>query len=182
MIVNNGKPQTLSIGQTSPEGVKLLSASSQKANFFVEGKQRALGLGQAANVAGTSSQSNNPNAVTLYLNSAGHFESEGQINGKALKFMVDTGATSVAMNSGDAQYAGIDYKLGQMTRVSTANGVVVAYRVSINNIKMGDLSLSNVEGMVLEGGSPPVVLFGMSALNRLSMKNDGSSMTLTKKY
>ena len=183
VIVNNGKPQTLSVGQTSPDGVKLLSANSQKARFLVEGKQRELGLGQAANVAGSSAiNASGANTVTLFADSAGHFVSEGKINGKSLKFLVDTGATSVALNSGDAKYAGIDYKRGQIGQVSTASGTAVAYSVTIDNIKMGALSLSNVDAVVIEGGSPTVVLFGMTALNRLSMKNDGSSMTLTKKY
>ena len=183
VIVNNGRPQTLSVGQTSAEGVKLLSANSQKASFLVEGKRRELGLGQAANVAGVSnSNTGGANTVTLFANSEGHFVSEGQVNGKSLKFLVDTGATSVALNSGDAKYVGIDYKRGQIGSVSTANGIALAYSVTIDNIKLGGLSLSNVDAVVIEGGSPPVVLFGMTALSRLSMKNDGSSMILTKKY
>ena len=183
VIINNGKPQTMAVGQTTIEGVKLLSANSSKASFLVEGKQRALGLGQAANVASlVTNSTTHVNSVTLFADSAGHFVSQGQVNGKALKFLVDTGATFVALNSGDAQYVGIDYKRGQMGRVAKANGLAQAYHVTIDNIKIGGLSLSNVDAVIIEGGSPPVVLFGMTALSRLSMKNDGSSMTLTKKY
>lgn len=182
VIVNNGKPQTLSVGQTSSEGVKLLSANSSKASFLVDGKERQLGLGQAANVTSSGTSNHNVNSVTLFADIAGHFISQGEVNGKALKFLVDTGATKVALNSGDAQYVGIDYKRGQMGRVSTANGMALAYNVTIDNIKIGGLSLSNVDAVVIEGGSPAVVLLGMTALSRLSMKNDGSSMTLVKKY
>ncbi|PKO50253.1 MAG: TIGR02281 family clan AA aspartic protease, partial [Betaproteobacteria bacterium HGW-Betaproteobacteria-20] len=66
--------------------------------------------------------------------------------------------------------------------VSTANGVVTAYRVTIANLKIGAVTLNQVEASVLEGGSPSIVLLGMSALNRLDMKRHDIALTLTKKY
>jgi aspartyl protease family protein len=95
---------------------------------------------------------------------------------------LDTGATTVAMNSGDAKFANIDYKHGEPVQVSTANGIVTAYRVTIANLKIGGITLSQVDASVLEGGSPSVVLLGMSALNRLDMKREDIALTLTKKY
>jgi len=86
------------------------------------------------------------------------------------------------LNSGDALYAKIDYKRGQPVQVSTANGVVNAYVVTIANLKIGSISLSQVSATVLEGGSPAIVLLGMSALSRLEMKRQGTALTLTKKY
>jgi aspartyl protease family protein len=108
--------------------------------------------------------------------------SDCQINGATLKFLVDTGATTVALNSGDAKYANIDYKRGEPIQVGTANGVVTAYRVTIANLKIGSITLSQVEASVLEGGSPSEVLLGMSALSRLDMKRQGIALILTKKY
>jgi aspartyl protease family protein len=96
--------------------------------------------------------------------------------------VVDTGATSVAMNSGDAKFAKIDYEKGEKGMSSTANGVVPVYLVRLNTLKIGTITLNNVEAAVLEGGSPEIVLLGMSALNRLDMRRDNSIMTLTKKY
>jgi len=180
VIVNNGKPQTLSAGQVSKEGVKLLSADSQKAVLEVEGTRRVLGMGQAASVAGRVPLASGD--VTLYADSAGHYFSEGQINGATLKFLVDTGATTIAMNSGDARYAGINYKKGQRVETQTAGGVVAGYRVVIDTLKLGGIVLHQVDAVVLEGGSPPMVLLGMSALNRLEMKREGIALTLTKKY
>jgi aspartyl protease family protein len=180
VIINNGKPQTLSVGQSSPEGVKLLAADSGKATFEVEGKRKELGMGQAASVAGSAATA--PGSVTLYSNPAGHYLTEGQINGATLKFLVDTGASTIALNGGDAKYAGIDYKKGERIAMSTANGQVIGYRVVVNTLKMGSLILNQVDAVVLEGGSPPVVLLGMSALNRLDMKREGIALTLTKKY
>jgi aspartyl protease family protein len=180
LIINNGKPQTLSAGQSSSEGVKLLSADSAKALLEVEGKRKELSMGQAASVAGSADSA--PGSVVLYADSAGHYLTEGQVNGATLKFLVDTGATAIAMNSGDAKFAGIDYKKGERVPVQTANGVVNAYHVVINTVKLGGVVMHQVDGMVHEGGSPSVVLLGMSALNRLDMKREGIALTLTKKY
>lgn len=179
LIINGGKPKTLSVGQAS-EGVKLVAADSQAATLQIEGSTKRLGMGQAASVMGKSS-SGSASAV-LYANPQGHFVSDCQINGASLKFILDTGATTVALNSGDAKFANIDYKRGEPMQVSTANGVVTAYRVTIATLKIGSITLNQVEASVLEGGSPPVVLLGMSALNRLDMKREDIALTLTKKY
>ena len=179
VIINGGKPKTLSIGQTS-DGVKLLSANSTIATLLIEGKTKQLGMGQAASVGGSATTANA--SVTLYANAEGHFISDCQINGATLKFLLDTGATSVALNSGDAKFANIDYKSGSPVQVSTANGVVNAYHVTIANLKIGSITLSQVEANVVEGGSPSIVLLGMSALSRLDMKRQDIALTLTKKY
>jgi len=180
VIINGGKPKTLSVGQTS-DGVKLLAADSKTATLQIEGKTQQLGMGQAASVGG-----NNANAgvasVTLYANTEGHFISECYVNGAPLKFLLDTGATTVALNSGDAKFAKIDYKRGEPIQVSTANGITTAYRVTIATLKIGAVTLNQVEASVIEGGSPSVVLLGMSALNRLDMKRQDIALTLTKKY
>jgi len=179
VMVNGGKPKTLSVGQ-SLDGVKLLAADSQSATLLIEGKTKKLGMGQALSM-GDSSASGSP-SVTLYADAQGHFLSECKINGAPLRFLLDTGATTVALNSGDAKFAKIDYKRGEPVQVSTANGVVTAYRVTISNLQIGGITLHQVQGSVLEGGSPSVVLLGMSALNRLDMKRQDIMMTLTKKY
>ena len=179
VMINGGAPKTLSVGQTA-DGVKLLSANSQSATLEIAGKVRQLGMGQAASV-GDSSANSSP-SVTLYANTQGHFVSECKINGMALKFLVDTGATHVTLNSGDAQFAKIDYKRGKPVQVSAANGVVSAYLVTISNLKIGNISLSQVPATILEGGSPSMVLLGMSALNRMDMKRQDIALTLTKKY
>lgn len=179
LIINGGKPKTLSVGQSS-DGVKLMAADSQAATLQIEGNTKRLGMGQAASVAGKSLGA--ATSAVLYANAQGHYVSDCQINGASLKFLLDTGATSVALNSGDAKYANIDYKRGEPMQVSTANGVVTAYRVTIATLKIGGITLNQVEANVLEGGSPPLVLMGMSALSRMDMKREDIALTLTKKY
>ncbi len=180
VTINGGAPRSLTSGQTV-DGVKLVSANSESATFMVEGKRQVLKMGQAASVAGNAGPENN-DPVSLYADSAGHFLGNLTINGATLKYLVDTGATTVALNSGDAKFAKIDYEKGEKALSSTANGLVTVYRVTLNTLKIGTIILNNVEAVVIEGGSPPVVLLGMSALNRLDMKRDNSIMTLTKKY
>jgi aspartyl protease family protein len=179
ITINGGKPKVFSVGQIS-DGVKLISADSEVATLLIEGKTKKLGIGYAATLAGSTSSADL--TTTLYANEQGHFISECQINGSSLKFIVDTGATTVALNSGDAKFANIDYKRGEQIRMDTANGEVSAYRVTIANLKIGGISLNQVEASVIEGGYPSMVLLGMSALRRMEIKRENSALTLIKKY
>ncbi len=185
VTINGGSPQTLSAGQTL-NGVKLISADSNSGTFIIEGKRQVLRMGQAASVAGSAapaaSEGGTNSPVSLYADSNGHFYGNLSINGASLKYVVDTGATTVALNSGDAKYAKIDYEKGEKVTMSTANGEVDAFLVTINTLKIGTIILNNVQATVTEGGSPPVVLLGMSAQNRLDVKRENSIMTLSKKY
>lgn len=180
IVVNGASPKTLSAGQTV-NGVKLLSADSNSGTFIIEGKRQVLKMGQAASVAASSGAASNI-PVNLYADDRGHFFGNLSVNGASIKYVVDTGASNVAFNSGDAKFAKIDYEKGEKVSVSTANGVVTAYMVRLNTLKLGSITLNNVEAVVTEGGSPPYVLLGMSALNRLDMQRNNSIMTLTKKY
>jgi aspartyl protease family protein len=180
VIINGSTPQTLSVGQTK-NGVKLVAADSQQATLVIEGKTKVLGMGQGASIGGGAESTQNQ-PVSLYADSAGHFFGSLSANGTSLKYVVDTGATSVALNSADAKRANIDYLKGEKSVASTASGKVVAYRVTINTLKIGTIVLNNVDAAVIEGAFPEVVLLGMTALNRLEMKRDSSVMTLTKKY
>ena len=184
LSINHGRPQTLTVGGTSPEGVKLLSSDGDIAMLEIEGKIKHLARGQGAAISSAAAASGPPaqGSATLYRDTRGHFIGQGSINGKSIQYLVDTGASSVAMNGSEARWAGVDYLAGKQTWVSTANGAVKAYQVTINTLKLGNITLHQVEGMVLEGDSPPIVLMGMSALNRLEMKYEGLTLTLSKKY
>ena len=180
VAINGSAPQTIAAGQTK-NGVKLLSANSESATFLVEGKQQTLKMGQAASIAGANVPTNK-SPVSLYADQSGHYFGNLNINGASLKYVVDTGATTVALNSGDAKFAKIDYEKGEKVTMSTANGNVSAYLVHINTLKIGTIVLNDVAATVSEGDSPPFVLLGMTALNRMSMKNENSILTLSKKY
>ena len=180
LTINGSTPQTLSVGQTK-NGVKLIAADSQQATLLIEGKTKVLGMGQGVS-AGGGVESSQHQSVNLYADAAGHFFGNATVNGTSLRYVVDTGATSVALNSIDAKRANIDYLKGEKSVASTASGKVVAYRVTVNTLKLGGITLNNVDAAVIEGGFPEVILLGMTALNRLEMKRDSTTMTLTKKY
>jgi aspartyl protease family protein len=179
LSINGGKPKTYSVGQVTPDGIKVISADSSKVILEVDGKRRELGMGQGIAIAGGGSSAQ---TATLYANNAGHFLGEGYINGSSMKFLVDTGASSIALSGKEARRLGLSYLNGDIGAASTAAGVVKAYRISLNTVKIGGIVMHQVEAMVLEGDSPPVVLLGMSVLNRVQMERDGMVMTLTKKY
>jgi aspartyl protease family protein len=179
--INGGKPRTLAVGQVSPEGVKLLSADSQSATFEVEGQRRTLGAGEGAAVATTDFKASSDTA-TLIADSSGHFITPGVVNGTTLRFLVDTGATSVVLSSADARRAGINYLAAPRSFTQTANGVIPVYNVKIDTIRVGEITLNSVDAAVIEGDRLPIALLGMSFLNRMEMRRDGTTMTLIRKY
>src|SRR5574340_486215 len=175
--IDGGRPRTLSAGQTV-QGVKLVAADSGSARFDVDGKGRKLAMGQsfAGGAMAAERQS-----VSLTADARGHFEAAGSLNGYPMNFLVDTGATSIVISADEARRIGIDYKAGQTVGVGTAAGVVPAWRVKFNTVKIGGITAHMVEGMVMETGLN-VPLLGMSFLNRMEMKRDGQTMTLTQRY
>jgi aspartyl protease family protein len=175
--IDGGKPRTLSVGQTIG-GVKLLAADSDSASFDVDGQRRSLGMGQS--FAGGTPKGGRQ-SVSLTADVRGHFTAAGSLNGYPVSFMVDTGATSIAISADEARRMGIDYRAGQAVPVGTAAGVVPAWRVKFNTVKVGSITLNQVDGMVVESGlSMP--LLGMSFLNRMEMRREGQTMTLIQRY
>lgn len=175
--IDGGKPRTLSVGQTV-QGVKLVGADSGSARFEVDGKRRTLGMGQS--FAGAA-MSDARQSVSLTADARGHFSAHGSLNGYPMSFLVDTGATAIAISAAEARRIGIDYRAGQAVNVGTAAGVVPAWRVRFGTVKVGGITVHEVDGMVMETGLG-VPLLGMSFLNRMEMRRDGQTMTLTRRY
>ena len=115
------------------------------------------------------------------MGQGGHFFKQGQINGKTVDLMVDTGATSVAMSIQEAQRIGVDYSKGRPTSTSTANGVVPAWIVTLSSVRVGDVEVTNVQGVVTSGAMP-YVLLGNSFLNRFDMTRGGDQMVLVRRF
>jgi aspartyl protease family protein len=177
VVIDGGAPRTLAPGQKSAEGVLLLGTEKDGANFEIDGRKRTLRMGQAYSAAPAGRQS-----VTLSADPQGHFISTGSINGGSVRFLVDTGATVVALPAAEARRLGINYLRGQRAQVQTANGPAIAYRVKLDTVRIGDVEVNNVDAAVSEADGMGVILLGMSFLNRMEMKRDGQSMTLTRRY
>ncbi len=181
LVIDGGKPRWVTAGETSSAGVKLVSVSGDTAVIELGGKRESLTLGQSARLAGNA-RSSGTQSVTLTADNRGHFVTTGAINGVSVRFLVDTGASLVSMSSIEAKRLGINYSAGQKTFSSTANGVVPTFLVKIDEVRVGDVALNNVDGMVHVGDSLPIVLLGMSFLNRMEMKRDGEKMMLTRRF
>jgi aspartyl protease family protein len=117
----------------------------------------------------------------LSASGGGHFMTLGQINGKSVQMMVDTGASGVGISVNDAQRLGIDYKSGQMVGISTANGVIPGWNIKLSAVKVGDVTVHGVDAMV-SAGSMPFVLLGNSFLTHFQMTRTNDQMVLEKRY
>ena len=179
VVINRGPPHTISVGQKTPEGVVLVSADADEAVLEIDGKRQSLGMGQHFEMA---SETASRASVTLPADSRGQFYAEGQVNGAHIRFMVDTGATTVLIPTSEADRLGVDYRKGIRGRVQTANGAATAYRVVLDSVSVGGITAYNVEAVVAQAQGLDVALLGMSFLNRTEMRRDGAYMTLTKRY
>jgi len=179
VTINRGAPRTLSIGEKTAEGVVLISSDSKGAVIEVDGKRQSLDMGQ--HFASTAADDGRRQAVNLAQDASGHFIADGMVNGSHIRFMVDTGATLVSIPISEAARLGIDYQKGRLGYSILADGRRVAsWRVQLDSVTLGDVTLLNVEGSVSQGSGIP--LLGMSFLNRMEMRREGQTLTLTKRY
>jgi aspartyl protease family protein len=180
IVMIDGTRRLLRSGDTSPEGVTLISADSKEAVLEIEGAQKRYGLG--GQIGGSYKR---PDQVTVRIWPTPNrmYAVLGSINGYPVDFIVDTGATLVSMSGREAKRLGIDYRVvGTPGRSSTASGMANIYLVTLAKVKVGDIELRNVKGAVHDGDFPPSTLLGMSFLGRLNMHQDGQVLELKKKF
>jgi aspartyl protease family protein len=177
LVVDGGVPRTVPVGG-SVGGVKLIAVSENSATVEISGKRQRLAIGQHAHAGGDGGGAQ---STSLTADGRGHFITTGTVNGATVRFMVDTGATSVALGASDARRANVNLANGRPIMVQTANGVTQAWLVTLNSVRIGDVTLNEVEGTVHQQDMP-MALLGMSFLNRMEMKRDGQTMTLRKRY
>ena len=180
LLMIDGVPRTVAVGSTV-QGVRLLSVNGHAAVVEVQGKRVSLTLGAAQVSLGRAAGAFEASRIVLSAGPGGHFMSAGAINGKAVRFMVDTGASLIGIGQPEAEALGIDYRKGQRGMAGTATGSVPAYLVSLASVQVGEVTLYNVEAIVVPGGMP-YVLLGNSFLNRFQMQRDSDVMTLTRRF
>ena len=172
LMVNGHVLRRMKSGQTSPEGVRLISATREEAELEVDGKRCTLRRGQAAG-----------GSVSLQANPQGHFLTTIRINGVPTEALVDTGASDVAINSAEAKRMKINYTAGRRITINTANGQCPAWQVTLATVQVGDIELRNVQGSVIEDGPEKLrqTLLGMAFLSQVEMQRSGSTLTLSKR-
>jgi aspartyl protease family protein len=176
----DGSRRVLAVGGLSPEGVRLISTDTAADEAVIEkdGKRQTLRLG----VVIAAFQTTTRESVTLYADDSGFFHADGSINGRPVRFLVDTGANTIAINTALARSAGIDYLRGEPGLARTASGYARVYGVTLDTVKVGDIVVHNVKAGVIDGPQPEVPLLGMSFLGALDMKREGNKMELTRRY
>ena len=174
----NGRQRILSVGKTSPEGIKLLSSNSKKAVVLISGKKKTLTL--SSQISG-SFQAPKSASVSIKKNH-GQYITSGSINSRPVQFLVDTGATSVTLSKEDAQNLGVRLDRTKAVNVSTAGGRVVGYRVVLNQVKVGGLKASYVDAIVLESGFGGEILLGMSFLKHVKMRDEKGFLILEHNF
>lgn len=181
LVVNGGAPKALAAGDVH-QGVKVLSVGSEQATVEVGGKRQTVSLGGApVSVGGGGGGGAQGSQIVLSASSGGHFITLGSINGRSTQFMVDTGATSVALGPDDARAMGIDYEKAPRSMGSTANGTIMIYRVKLRSVRIQDVEVYDVDAVVVPQGMPHVLL-GNSFLTRFQMKRDNDVLTLTRRF
>jgi aspartyl protease family protein len=181
LIVNGSAPKTVAAGETH-QGVKVVSTSGDEAVVEVGGKRHTLRVGEApASVGGRGGGPARGSRIVLTAGTGGHFMAQGAINGQAVRFMVDTGASLIGMGAADAQRLGLNYKAGEPGMVSTANGMAPAWKMKLASVRVGDVEVFDVDALV----SPqpmPYILLGNSFLTRFQMNRENDQMVLERRY
>jgi len=179
VTINRGAPRIVAVGQVAAEGVKLVAVDARAATFEIDGKRLVLEMGQHFETAAAPGERA---SATLAPDSRGHFVADAQVNGGHMRLLVDTGATMVRLSVQDARRLGIDYTRGEPGYSIVADGRHVPnYRLKLDSVSVGGITLYNVEATVGEGGTG-MGLLGMSFLSRTEMRREGQNLTLTKRY
>ena len=177
IAIDGGPPKTVKIGQKLGD-LTLIAVDKDRATIEANGKRRVLVRGQTYSSSGASSE---PQSVTLTVGAGGHFMADGQINGGAIRFLVDTGASAVAIPAGEANRLGIDYKKGRRGMTQTAGGPTAMYLVRLDSVRVGGIELQGVDAMVIEQGLD-ISLLGNTFLNRMELRREGQTMTLRRRF
>lgn len=180
VIVDGAAPKTVAPGETF-RGVKVVSTQGDQAVVEIGGARHSLRVGDAPASVGGGGGGSAGSKVVLSAGSGGHFFTQGQINGRAVQLVVDTGATAVSLSTADAQRIGINYQSGQPVQMSTANGVIPAWRVKLASVRIGDVVVYDLDAVV-SSGAMPYVLLGNSFLSRFQMTRTNEQMVLEKRF
>lgn len=182
LVVDGGKPRVLAVGEQH-QGVRLLSLAGDDAVVEIGGQRQTLRVGGVpVDFGPASSGGGGGSRIVLPAGAGGHFTGIGQINGKSVRFMVDTGATGVAIGMAQAQGLGLANRPdASLVRLNTANGVVIGQRLRLDSVRIGEVEVGGIDA-VITPADMPYVLLGNSFLSRFSMRRDADLLVLDKRF
>ncbi|GAB4209730.1 MAG: hypothetical protein Fur0019_16890 [Tibeticola sp.] len=182
LVIDGGAPRALAVGE-SHGGVRLVEIGADQATVEIGTRRSVLRLGEApvqlAGGAGAGSAAGR--RIVLNADSLGHFFANGSINGRTVRFMVDTGASTVGLSQADAERIGLDLRAATPVRVGTANGATQGWLVKLSSVRLGEVELYEVDAIVT-AQPMPYVLLGNSFLNRFQMQREGAQMVLDRRF
>ena len=178
LVVDGGAPKAVGPGE-SHLGVKVINVVGEQAQLEIKGQRVSVRVGEAPASQGARPGGTNGTRIVMPLGTGGHFFAQGLVNGKPVQFMVDTGATTIALGMNDAKRMGIEFQKGRPVRMGTANGVAQGWLVKLSTVKIGDVEVYEVDAVV--GPDMPYALLGNSFLGRFNMNKTIDQMVLEKR-
>lgn len=178
LLVIDGRDQLVKQGQVTKEGVKLIEADSNRAVVSYQGEQQTIYL---SNRIAASFKTPEKTQVQIGMSENRQYIAYGSINGRPVRFLVDTGANVVAINSTMARSLGISLADGVPTRASTASAELAATLVIIKKMQVGDIKQVNIQAIILGSEHPKDILLGMSFLQHVDISENAGLMVLTSK-
>ncbi|CAA0079690.1 Uncharacterised protein [Zhongshania aliphaticivorans] len=175
----DGRRQLLRAGQRGASGILLVSATPRAAVIEIDGERKTLTLNK---FIGGAYKAPLLTTVSLHKNNQKEYRARVAINGRNAEAVVDTGATTVAMSSKDAEQLGISYRNGKVTSVATAGGVKQAYSIVLERVALGDIQTRQISAVVIEGDYPHVILLGMSFLEHIDLQERDNVLVLSPRY
>lgn len=170
----------LRVGESTPQGIKLISANSDEAILEIAGVKQRFTLG--SHQSAQSFETKRETSQARIWADRGMYRTTGLINGQPVDLLIDTGASTVAMSAAHARRLGINYRYsGKKGAARTASGVVQTWEVKLKSVKVGEIELHNVDGAVVEGAGPSTILLGMSFLRHIKMQREGNLLQLQQK-
>lgn len=176
LVVDGTAPRSVAPGETH-RGVTVVWVGRDEAAVDIAGQRRTVVLG-AAPVSIRSASAGQ--RVVLKSDARGHFMGSGSINGRAMQYMVDTGATAVSIGQPEADRLGLAYRDGPQVLMTTANGTIQGWRLKLDAVRVGDVELRGVDAVVTPQ-SIPYVLLGNSFLSAFQMTRLNDEMVLERR-
>lgn len=180
MLEIDGQRKVLAEGGSGPGGVRLLSADPKQAVVEIDGRRQVLQLGSAVSA---TYQPRQRHEIRILKDASGGYFVDGLINGQPVRFLVDTGATSVAMSEQHARRLGIRHRVdGVRIGVGTASGNAVGHELRLDSVSVGGVRLDGVKAVVIDGDSPRHVLLGMNVLTQFEMDQRENLLIMRTKF
>lgn len=182
LVIDGGAPRALAPND-SVQGVLLLQVATDHVVVSIAGQRQTIGLGASpvsVGARGAGAAGGQGRRVVLKSDSRGHFLGDGQINGKTMRYMVDTGASIITLGRADAERMGLPFLQGTPALMRTANGDARGWRLRLASVRVGDVTVHDMEAVVIPT-SMPFVLLGNNFLSYFQMTRSNDSMVLEKR-